>query len=351
MRYIKDIESLREEFAVKSGITRVAEAHKIWARWIITHRGLFRQKHMFLPDDDVYDYQILSELQNKGCNDPSATYDLLLERCTRINAKFGHSNHILATTALSQADSDNEDISVTVAKNTILAYDGVSQELPTGVYNKLGRMYKHNNPSCLLRYKDRYIWLTATLYNMLDGRGLQWALPSNVMHILREELNCHVEIFASPINCMYHHYYSLFPMDRYFGSRGNFFNAPDSDFKEGTYQVNPPFIVPLYRRTTDRILSLLDTADRHNKNLTFIYVMPEWDDFSTYDDAIESRFCIRQTRLESGKHFYFQYTTNTYIRARFGTHVIFLSTNMQCCSNETERAIRQAFAEPYRYRH
>lgn len=343
--HIKGIQDLRKELGVRANIKREGEVSKIWARWIITHRSLFKQDYMYLPSDTEYDYQLLTELQTKGCDNPKAIYNFLIESCLVLNAKCG------SLKAEMESGGIHGSLPVTLheeGKYIILSCDGISDKLPISVYKKMGRMYK-NAGLAPENIKNKYIWLIITFYSLLDCKGLQWAVPSAVMAILKQDMGCDVELFASPINSLHMNYYSLFPQDKYFGSRGNFFHAPDSHFTEGTFQVNPPFIVSLFVKTTERILDLLEKADSAGKNLTFIYIMPEWEDFSAYDMVAETRFCVRQIKLEAHQHYYYQYSTGGYIKARFGTLVIFLSTDMKCCGNELERAIKIAFCQPFNY--
>jgi hypothetical protein len=220
----------------------------------------------------------------------------------------------------------------------ILECAQLSEIIPTSVYNRMSRNYKG-----LSKYKNSYVWLCSAVYSILDGKGLQWAVPPTVMNLLQSHLCCYTELFASPLNAYNKHYYSLYPLDKVFGSKGNFFTAPDSDFIEGVYQVNPPFIDQLFTKTSERILELLDHADATNRELTFIYVMPEWRNFVTYDMIAESRFCVKRIFLKSNHHCYYQYSTGSYIPARFGSYMFFLSTNSMICNNALESNIRYAF--------
>jgi hypothetical protein len=343
--HIKGIQELRKALGVRANIDKEGELSKIWARWIITHRSLFKQDYIYLPGDTEYDYQLLTELHMKGCVNTKEIYKYLMECCSVLNSRMGSLTSSLEFGGIHGSELVNVKEE---GKYVILECDGISDRLPISVYKKMGRMYR-NAAMAPEHLKNGYIWLTMTLYSLLDGKGLQWAVPSAVMAILKQDMGCDVELFASPINSMHMNYYSLFPYDRYFGSRGNFFNTKDDAFIEGTYQINPPFIISLFVKTTEKILRLLEIADLNNKNLTFIYIMPEWDDFTAYNMVSESRFCMKQIKLEAGHHYYYQYSTGGYIKARFGTLVIFLSTDMKCCGNELEKAIKIAFAQPFNY--
>jgi hypothetical protein len=187
------------------------------------------------------------------------------------------------------------------------------------------------------------MWLMAINYWLLDGKSLQWSTPPAVMHVL-QNYGCRTELFASPMNVYQDNtYYSLFHADRYFASRGNFFNAPNEHFASGVYQINPPFIDVIFSRCTSKITELLEAADNSDRELTFIYIMPDWDDFKTLQELRGHKYCIRDIYLSPGSHNYYQYGHNNYIRATFGTHVIILSTNPSFCNIDLERDIVRAF--------
>jgi hypothetical protein len=311
---------------------------KIWARWIITHRSLFSQKSVCLPDDGEFDPQLIVELIEKGASNLHAKYihKWMVTEAEQINSRFPwHS----AEREFGGIHGDSP-VKASFSSNSfkvILSCEGVDTELSVEVYKKLSSKTKEFNV-------NSYIWYTNILYSLLDGKGLQWAVPPQVMYVLRTRLRCNTELFASPINNYYQNYYSLYPLDKIFGSRGNFFTAPDRDFLTGTYQVNPPFIDCLFTKTTLRILNLLKIAEENDRDLTFVYIMPQWEDFETFKLVIESPFCVRHIELKAHGHFYYQYITNSYIRARFGTSIVFLSTASKCCDNHTASDIIKAFS-------
>ena len=339
--YIDQILKLRGQFSAISHISKGSEAMKIWARWIITHRSLCNQHNLILPDDEEYDIQLISELQEKGVDKNHAMYlhDWLIEQCRLINKSYT----LIATSEWGGIHGSQE-VTVHLGNGCITltagAGPGRTQVVPTSVYNRMSRSYNG-----LPLHKNSYIWFCTTVYSLLDGKGLQWAVPPAVMSLLQSHLGCYTELFASPLNCYNKQYYSLFPLDGVFGSKGNFFHAPDSHFQKGAFQINPPFIDHLFTRTGERVLELLEKADINNRELTFIYIMPEWKDFPAYNIIIESRFMQRRIFLRNGQHYYYQYSNGSYIPARFGTHMFFLSTNPKVCSNALESSIRYAFQQ------
>jgi len=345
--YIQNILQLRGRFSAISHVEKDSETMKIWARWIITHRSLCTQHNLILPDDGVYDSQFIIELQEKGVTRAHGEFihDWLIEECRSINSHYSPISTIEGG-GLHQIDSKYSIEISNASGHTTLVCAKMSQTIPTSVYNRMARTY-----TGLPLQKNSYIWLCTTIYSILDGKGLQWAVPPTVMELLQTNLGCYTELFASPLNAYNKQYYSLFPLDKMFGSKGNLFTAPDTDFQEGTFQINPPFIDQLFTRTSERVLELLDKADANAKNLTFIYIMPEWRDFTTYNMIAESRFCVKRIYLRSGQHYYYQYSNGMYIPARFGSYMFFLSTNSKICSNTLERDIRYAFLghQPHSY--
>ena len=55
-------------------------------------------------------------------------------------------------------------------------------------------------------------------YEFAGSNGYQWCVPPPIMEILRMKLRVDTEIFASPINHYFNKYFSLFYIDKYFGS-------------------------------------------------------------------------------------------------------------------------------------
>lgn len=337
--YIGEILDLRGRFSTISHVDKKSEVMKVWARWIITHRSLCSQGNLVLPDDGEYDSQLIVELQEKGVSKTYAYYlhDWLITECRRINKNYNpiatvehggiHGNIPVAL----NLNGGTVSISLKSPNRSL-------QIIPISVYNRMSRHY-----TGLPSQKNSYIWLCTTLYSILDGKGLQWAVPPAVMELLQSNLGCYTELFASPLNAYNKQYYSLFSLDYVFGSKGNFFMAPNSHFIEGTYQINPPFIDQLFTKTSERIIELLEVADLADRELTFIYIMPEWKDFTTYNMISESRFCVKRVFFRSGQHYYYQYSNGSYIPARFGSYMIFLSTNNKICTNTLENNIRYAF--------
>jgi hypothetical protein len=334
VKYIEAIIGIRRELLIISKVDHQSELLKIWARWIITHRSLFRQGSLFLPDDMIHDTQFIQELIDKGCPVSHANYvhDWIWERTSRLDfnpvAELERGG-IHGTCPIKGIED---------CGNIRLECESVVTTIRSSVYHRLTAAYNG-----LSSARDTYILLISVLYGLLDGKGLQWAVPPSFLNFIRQSLDCSTELFASPVNHHYDKYYSLFDIDRLFGSRGNFFTAPDDDFVEGCFQVNPPFIDSLFTRTTNKVISLLEKAERAGKALTFVYIMPLWDDFLTYTMVSDCRFCARNVKLNADRHYYYEYNTESYIKAKFNTSVVILSTQDKISDHINDLQFHQMF--------
>ncbi len=210
----------------------------------------------------------------------------------------------------------------------------MTMRLTTEQYNRCIKLYKHKF------LVQQNIYLMCLNYYLLEGYSLQWSIPERTMKYISEEFNCHTELFASPLNVRLRHYYSLFNRDRYFGSRGNFFHAPDSDFMRGAFEVNAPFIEVVFSRTIDRILYLLSMAEDSNERLTFIFIIPDWQNCTPLNILINSRFNVKWITLEKYKHAYYQSNNHEYIKVSFDTHIFILSTVSNICHNRIESGLK-----------
>ena len=90
--------------------------------------------------------------------------------------------------------------------------------------------------------------------------GHHAALHGEVFDVLKYgSLRVEAELFASPLNCRYDVFCSAHAdVDAPFGSLGSFFTfAP----RDGSFEVNPPFVSALVARVAARLESLLADAE------------------------------------------------------------------------------------------
>jgi len=86
--------------------------------------------------------------------------------------------------------------------------------------------------------------------------GWQLAAPPAAMRVLRDKFGVSHECFASPFNCFFPSFSSVFPdTDWWFGSRGNFSTLLP---KEGSFEANPPFDPGVMATLTAKVIRSLE---------------------------------------------------------------------------------------------
>jgi Phosphorylated CTD interacting factor 1 WW domain len=87
---------------------------------------------------------------------------------------------------------------------------------------------------------------------------MQAAAHREVFEVLRDQFDCRLECFASPLNCRYPRFCSMFAdTDAPFGSLGSFCAfRPQS----GSFQANPPFDEHFVERMAEHMFALLGAA-------------------------------------------------------------------------------------------
>jgi hypothetical protein len=215
-----------------------------------------------------------------------------------------------------------------------VAYAGISLRVHAAYYEKLQRLFdrKANNSSDV-SFEEALFCLLCR-YDMLQGAGLQAALPGSIMDVLLERFGCHMECFASPLNCRYQRFASAFDIDRCFGSVGSFF---DLDFGTvasdgGCYQANPPFCEGLIAEMTKSIMKALQQTNSTPTivPLMFVVFVPAWNDSKAYQGLLSQTsdgFLTRHLLLEQGKHWYAEGTQHrrkdSFRVASFDTSIFF----------------------------
>ncbi|CAG9462958.1 unnamed protein product [Pedinophyceae sp. YPF-701] len=141
-------------------------------------------------------------------------------------------------------------------------------------------------------------------YNALQGGsqsggGFQAALHEEAFDVLRRDLGCRMECFASPLNARYSRFCSAFPdTDSRFGSLGSFFDfRPD----RGTFEANPPFEDSVIARAAAHIDALLSATSRP---LLFVVTIPRWPARPGWKAVRASKFVLRHDVLPARAHGY-----------------------------------------------
>ncbi|EPT27207.1 phosphorylated CTD-interacting factor 1 [Toxoplasma gondii TgCatPRC2] len=142
-----------------------------------------------------------------------------------------------------------------------------------------------------------------------QGKGLQYAVPPNVLDVLRDDLKVNCELFASPFNVHFDNYCSIFPdVDVMFGSRGSFFD-PSFQLLEGSFEANPPFDEVLMARMVQRLLSWLKKSEERQREslpLSFCLSLPDWSNGpSEFMYLLKKSEYLRYSEvIPEGKHVY-----------------------------------------------
>jgi len=332
LNHYYDLKRFKMFFIDKCPVMPKYEAYKIWAAWIIEQRSFYQSIDFFLPSLNQTPAPTVSVPSGLIEKPPDQLYQVLIEKgASHIQVAEFYQTIINEARLLIRAHyylklKYNPDVTSKIKPsvyhqqtNVVITCQSIKHTLKKTQYYKLSTHY--NGPPDEF---DNRIWRMLNNYYLLDGHSYQWAIPTRVLKTIRLYLNVKAELFASPINCQYSQYYSLFDEDRDFGSRGNFFRAPDQDFEEGVYQVNPPFIDRVFIETIKKILIWLKKAQQVEKGLMFIFFMPGWLDSSAYRLAKEAP-AFQEIRLAENQHYYYSYTENKYIRVQFATHILVLS--------------------------
>lgn len=173
-------------------------------------------------------------------------------------------------------------------------------------YDRLKKKYNYNWGLFL-----QCVFLMIFRYKLLGSLNFHCSVPPSL--IKKYKMG---EFFGSPLNTVSDVYYSPFEdVEKYFGSRGNFFTAKVTP---GVYIANPPFDTFIVMKMLKRIYHLLDTVEGltvivnipnyyyiENKSLNFI------KDFS--DKSSSHKNFVNKVVLEKEKYRHYNYYTGKMI--------------------------------------
>jgi hypothetical protein len=187
----------------------------------------------------------------------------------------------------------------------------VYKQIPEYIYNKIHNI---NN-----KKKEKYLFFFYIIVGFDTGQF--WGLhPSIYNYINTNYTNC-IECFASPFNNNIDKYYSLlYPIDKYYGSQGDFF---DNFLKNqyNVYVINPPFIDTIILKVFDMIEEKL----KHNHIQIFLYI-PQWDDiFIPWFNKISNKYYTVSCKLNKNDSIVYDYIADKPIKATFGTYFIYIN--------------------------
>lgn len=199
-----------------------------------------------------------------------------------------------------------------VIKNNELKYKSFSFTLP------------RDRMTLLLKYGDSHLVRCSLRYAAMQMGGQQWSIPKKQYDHLINKYKVNREGFASPFNSQIigrGKFCSMFKdTDEIYGSIGSFFTAEISGYN---WVINPPFTATM----------LIDSADRSIKAMgsdkkTFIfYIMPYWNDITSYDMLLKSKYTKYTEILNKNSYFYEK--NNKKFTAKFKS-VVFILTNYDC---------------------
>jgi phosphorylated CTD-interacting factor 1 len=164
--------------------------------------------------------------------------------------------------------------------------------------------FKKDNFDALKDLKFRTILFCLLLrYRSLGADGFQAGLSTKTFAVLKTNYDVEFECFASPLNCTFANYGSLFPdVDSYFGSLGSFFDWNNElHSKDGySFEANPPFIPEIMLQMTikiDKMLSLNPSVP-----LSFVVIVPIWKEVPSYSMLKSSLFLQKTILIHKDAH-------------------------------------------------
>jgi len=227
----------------------------------------------------------------------------------------------------------------------IIDYRGISNKVDKNTIKKLLKFYRGSEKNVKFN-----IWKLLNCYSLLDGLSYQWSLPLETFEFLYTKCNLKAELFASPLNHHINNYYSLFEIDRIFGSSGDFFQSTYKDFMAGGfYEANPPFIESVFVQASQLILNYLKCSEERNINLAFMWIMPDWLDSFAYQRLKKSTYLKTELVFHKNQHKYWEYRKNRIIQANFNTHVLILASNNNYYSSFWNKENEKIFIKSMSY--
>ena len=210
---------------------------------------------------DVYIAKMIIAI-HKYLEESFNIYERLLNNNYNIILNITKKKNITYTIILSENDIFRH---LTYIKKDICIYIYID------LYNRLKKKIKIFSHNIINR--DEYIFGLILRYTYLDSKNQQLAIPKNVK-LLFSNIGVDFELFGSAINVINNYYCSLFyDIERYFGSRGNFF---DIILEQGIYWCNPPYVNIIMKNVAIKLIDALQKC----KNIGFIVTIPIWDKYT-----------------------------------------------------------------------
>ncbi len=329
-QYYYEIREFKHFFIKNCDVDKKYEAYKVWAHWLIRNLCEVPYNYHIIPNQKIaYDTDIIKHLTDKGANSRNVQefYKLVISKAAHLHQKYNQlkMDQINNLTTIKQMSHLIEYYTTEENGNLYHIYRFMETFIKHNdlKYNRLISLYK--GPSECFNF---YMFEVGFNYYILDGHSLQWCIPPKVFETLQNKLSVKTELFASPTNVNLPIYCSLFHIDKQFGALDNFFNVYPEQILEGTFEVNPPFIEKIFIKSSEIILNLLEKSQKQNKDLMFVYIMPNWLDSLGYQSLINSNFLIDELIFNDNKHFYYQSSNDRMVLANFESHIMIIGSTL-----------------------
>lgn len=327
--YYIDIRDFKNFFIKNCLVEKKYECFKVWSHWLI--RNLCEStnaNYHIIPSQIVsQDQTIIDYLQEKGhhIDKIKLFYNEVISKVTHLYQTY-HQFKIdqLSNKSFVRQICSNIQYSKEIQRGNIYhiyKFQDIFIKHNDIKYNKLISMY-NGDPDNL----HFYMFEIGYNYHILDGQSLQWALPPKLLSYLKDNLSMQTELFASPINTHSVDFYSLFEIDKLFGAKDNFFNISIDTLCSNTYEINPPFIENIFIKSSSQIIHILQNFQNLDKDIMFIYIMPDWLDSKGYQMLINSQFLIDELIFKEKNHYYYQSSNNRFVSANFISHMLIIGT-------------------------
>ena len=186
-------------------------------------------------------------------------------------------------------------------------------------------------------------------YDALKGGAFQRGLPPGVMAVLKKDMGVFLEGFASPLNCYFPRYCSLFPDCEFaFGSLGSFFEFRPLD---GSFSAFPPPALPVALATVHHIEDVLVSSSRALSFVLILHGKIADDSWAPLQAALTSMYFANRLVLAPKEHI----LTDGFAHGRdedaqtsfFTTHLIVLQNEAGSkrwpLTDNVEKSLREAF--------
>lgn len=343
LEYYQKIFMLKKKFLKNLQLycTKKREVNKIWAHWLIRilSKSIVNYHLLGLIKTDELDPHIIKHMEQNKINNKQAVdiYRQLVQKYHKLFLEYSsqHEQLLKDTNKLEKFQKRIKCIkSINMSNVLLLSLEGASFEIkiPIDKYHKIEKLYNGPNNLCLFYLFEHYF-----NYYLLDGKSLQWSIPNSVFDYLIS-IGLQGELFSSPTNHHHQQYWSLFYVDCFFGSNGNFYSLVENqDGLGGLYEINPPFIEEIFATSCQIIIDILNTTCLP---LGFIYIMPNWENLLGYDLLTESEYHLGEIIVKKNHHCYFQSSNFNYIVASFDTVILLIGNKLFEQNNNCQTILR-----------